>query len=441
MKRDEGYDQTTDKFGGITQAIIDFSNNATCEQLDTYYRQKSNLEVVNQHRKELAHSRILAWLLDPAEFHGLGTYTLKKFLEACVLCQMETLQNFFRGMPSDVVDCILVDQTKISAVEVFSEYSIEGGRIDVFVKVSLLCANRVEKRLWVLIENKVDSSEQKSQTRRYKNWVESENANYDYTLFVYLTPEPSISLAFFEEPECECKEFLQINYQYLLENLIEPAKNRTKSEQARDLLEDYVRALSVPASSISSSTNTGDEIMAISEKERKLLTAFFDRYEPLIKAALYAISVDPERKEEEIAETKGDLDVVSDYTGDTKCNRDYSRYSILNNGAVVKKSVKKADLGYEVVKLLLETGLTDVVFEELRNDKSSRIQLLKKEEEISESERKYNKYGVGIRPAVVYNKSQYYVSRNWGDCNLPRFQEFLKNAKLSNHIELVKESV
>lgn len=441
MKREESYAATVEKFGGSTQAIIDFSNNDTCQELDAYYRQKSNLEVIGRHRKELVHSRILAWLLAPTEFHGLGSFPLKKFLEACVLCQMDSLQKPLQGIPANVLDEILVDQTEIEGAQVFWEYPITEGRVDVLAQVVLKTANKEKRRLWILVENKVDSSEHNSQTQRYRKWVESSSGGFEYYLLVYLTPETSINLVRLEEPDCDCKDFHQINYQYLLENLFEPSRNRTTSEQARGLLDDYIRALSVPASSISDGSNTGDEIMAISGKERNLLAAFFDRYEPLIKASLYAISIDPERTDEERTEIQDDLNVVRDYTGDTKCNRDYSRYSILKRGEAVMKGVKKAALGYEVVKQLLEDGLSEAAFAELRADKSSRIQLLKTADEITEGENKYNKYGVGNRPALLFKGTQYFVSSNWGDCNLPRFQDFLRNSSWGSHIELVKEGV
>ena len=73
--------KTLADLGDVTKAIVAFSNSPKYRELDAYYRRKSNFEVLGIQRNETRHSRFVAWLLNPSEAHGLGTFGLKKFLE------------------------------------------------------------------------------------------------------------------------------------------------------------------------------------------------------------------------------------------------------------------------------------------------------------------------------------------------------------------------
>lgn len=410
--------KTLADLGDVTKAIVAFSNSPKYRELDAYYRRKSNFEVLGIQRNETRHSRFVAWLLNPSEAHGLGTFGLKKFLEVCVLARLESKQRVPSGVPAEVLDELIVGRARILDAVVRTELAVERrSRIDIHIDCTIAVPQMGQKRLAILIENKVDSTEHDAQTVRYSEWLRQHSDNYDWSLLVYLTPVPTLKLMEYAEPDCDCKEFLQINYQYLVDYLIEPALALTQSSQAREFISDYLRALSVPSVIIADEENRGDVIMAISEHERKLLTAFWEMHRPLILASFYAISNDPNQVEE----LRDDAAMVLNSLG----TKDYSRYTVVVNGEVRASNVKKTDVGREVARLLIDTGISVDDFAKLRQDSSSGFSLLKQEGEITDGERKYNRYRIVGRNPVIFQGAQYYVSGNWGDNNIPRFQQFL----------------
>lgn len=94
---------------------------------------------------------------------------------------------------------------------------------------------------------------------------------------------------------------------------------------------------------------------------------------------------------------------------------DRSRYTICFNGEEIHERIRKSDIGYSTVQLLNDKGLIDQdTFEFLREDKTCTFQLLKLESEVTETNKKYNKYRVSRDPELIYDNNEYYVARNWG---------------------------
>jgi hypothetical protein len=114
-------------------------------------------------------------------------------------------------------------------------------------------------------------------------------------------------------------------------------------------------------------------------------------------------------------------------------SRDTSRYSIYFNGEQAYAHIQKSDIGYCTVQLLDEKGLIDQgVFEFLRADNTCVFQLIKLESEVTETNKKYNKYRVSREPELIYNGQEYYVARNWGKESAQAF-----TVKISNRFPLV----
>jgi len=410
--------------------IIAFSNSREYRELNAFYQRKSNFEILGIHRRETEHSRFIAWLLDPSESHGLGTFGFKKFLEVCVMSQLDSKQPFPQGAAS-LKDELILGTSKIVKTTVKTELPLgKGERIDIFVDCSLAMPTdgQQTKRLVVLIENKVSSTEHDSQTVRYKNWLKEHEADYDFSLLVYLTPVPTLKLAEYKEPDCECKDFLHINYQYLVDNLIEPALALVQPKVAQDFITDYLRALSVPSVAVENDKkNKGDVIMAITENESKLLKAFWEEHEPLFKAALYAFSIDPDQEDEVRQDAEKMLNSFS--------KKDFTPYTVILDKKAVISDVKKTLVGREVVNVLIKNGITAAEFSRLKADKSSGFSLLKLGADILDKERKPNRYR---GEPLLYQGETYYASSNWGENNIPRFQKFL--AENFPRIQLRKEN-
>ena len=104
--------------------------------------------------------------------------------------------------------------------------------------------------------------------------------------------------------------------------------------------------------------------------------------------------------------------------------KDRSLYTLSYNEKVEFESFKKADIALNTVKLLEKYGLiNDEIFEFLREDRTGSFNLLKTVEEMTPTETKYRKFRYNEEPELFYKSVGYYVLRNWGIGNTPKFIE------------------
>jgi len=127
------------------------------------------LGVVHQ---EIRHSHFLAWLLDPAESHGLGGLFLKAVL-------MDLLRKTPHG-ETRLFSPIHLDGAELRGVEVRREWR----NIDLLITCD-------EPSFVIAIENKVRSGEHSNQLARYQKIVEDDHelTKFARCQFVYLTLE------------------------------------------------------------------------------------------------------------------------------------------------------------------------------------------------------------------------------------------------------------
>ena len=309
----------------------------------------------------------------------------------------------------------------LSDTKVVLEKALPGvGRLDIYIETFVKTSNS-KFPLRIVIENKVQTKEHSDQTSSYAAFFESLPDSETKTLYVYLTAISGIELSELkerEEVECSSKEFIQINYQYLVDYLIEPVLSRELPEKIKFLIKDYLQSLSQPALSDDSDSLKQDLVMAIGNEERELLSKFWEQNQKLILSAIYAISTDPEQ-DLDTRETANKL--ISEISQEGK---DRSKIDIYLNDELKVKGIIKANIGLKTVKLIEEGGLMDDdSFDFFRNDFSCGFQLLKKTEEVTENEKKYRRYRVHIDPEFIYNEEEYFVARNWGISNIFNFVE------------------
>lgn len=400
----------------IRNEIIKFKNDPVSQKLGDFYTSKSISEIYGTSRKELVHSSFITWLLNPEETHGLGHFGLQKFLEILVIASIPKHQMSKR----ELFDAIITGEIKFTNTLTSVEKSFPSvGRIDILVESEVKYSGKQEK-LFIVIENKVLSREHSDQTSKYYEHFQSITDDGVRVLYAYLTATSGIELAELQEQEiveCSCNEFIQINYQYLVDYLLEPAISKALPVKVELILKDYLQTLSQPAITDDAEGFKQELIMAIGKEERELLTKFWEQNQKLILGAIYAISTDPEQ-DTDTRETADKL--IGEMSAQT--TRDKSKINIYLNDELAIKAIKKADIGYSTVRLLDDNGLIDnLVFDFLRNDRSCSFLLLKKHEEVTETERQYRRYRVNNPPEFFYKDEGYYVARNWGISNITNF--------------------
>jgi hypothetical protein len=252
----------------------------------------------------------------------------------------------------------------------------------------------------LLVENKVKSGEHDKQTQNYHQWLVQTREGHTVDIPLFLTPISTLELSELDRPQCTCEEFLQINYQYLVDYVITSCLQQDLGPRARWMLEDYVRALSYPAF-----TNPEDSlIMALGKEERKLLSDFWEEHRVLLSTMMSAISQDPDQEEEVRGAAKDFANVSS---------KDRSDVQVLVDGQVESSFPYKADVGHEVVRVLLSHDLVDEdTFERLRKDRTTKRPLLKQESEM-EGDEATRRYRTKEGQEIEYGGDTYYASSQW----------------------------
>lgn len=390
----------------IVNNIINFKNDTEIQRLQSLYFSKSFSEILAVSRREISHSSFIAWFLDNKENHLLSFFSIQKFIEIVILRSSEEIEMKY----SSIFNSILTDNYSIKGLNIEKEKSLaKFGRLDIYAEISITI-NEKDYRIKLIIENKVESKENNDQTINYYKYFESIKKENDINLYVYLTATPTLNLLNISEPECSCKHFTQINYQFLVDYLFEPALNQNISERTKFIILEYLQSLSQPSLDENIKQKQGI-IMALGKEEKELLSNFWKKNEKLILSAMYAISID-ESQDEEVRETTNKaLNALS------SSNRDYSTISIFYNDEPYELNFKKSDIGFYTVKLLNDKNLiNENVFNFLRTDKSCNFQLIRTKQEVN-TETENKKYRVNNTPELIYNDEKYFVARNWGKMN------------------------
>ncbi|NHE59266.1 PD-(D/E)XK nuclease family protein [Cyclobacterium plantarum] len=376
--------------------------------MENFYYSKSFSEILGVSRREISHSGFLAWLLGNLESHNLGEFPIKKFLDIILKFSSDKLKSKHR----DLFNSFVTEDYLIERLFIKPEYSVKNfGRLDIYIELTLLIAGKT-KNIRLVIENKVESRENNDQTNSYFRYFNPSENDDNIVIYIYLTPISTLELIELTEPECNCKEFIQINYQSIVDYLIEPALNQNISARTENILTEYLKSLSQPSINEEADGHKQELIMALGNEERKLLSSFWEKNQKLILASLYAISSDPEQEKDTRENIKEALDSLSS-------DRDRSTYNLKYNGEIFSRNFKKSDIGLQTINLLEAKGLIDDnVIRFLREDKSCSFFLLKKKEDFTDTEIKYRKYRANEAPELIYNGQEYYVARNWGIGNI-----------------------
>jgi len=179
--------------------------NPDLEQLESYLDQFNIFEALGAVNVELRHSDFLAFLLNPNQNHGLGDYFVKQFLQKALSSASEN------QLPFTPIDLDIWDLDELLVYR-------ERHNIDILLLDD-------ERKVAVIIENKVVSSEHGAQLARYKAQAEQHYPEFR-KLFLFLTPEG-------EEPSDP--EYIPIDYG-LIVSLVERMIETRQSTLGPDVL-------------------------------------------------------------------------------------------------------------------------------------------------------------------------------------------------------------
>ena len=336
--------------------ILHLYKSEAFQKLSNYYNRKSMFNITGIERLENQHTNVLAWLLDDQESHGLDDYPLRNFLQLLVIAKINYSANMNKMIGSKELEtAIITGNYRLKNIQVYREYIFPGSdgnrtnkdRVDIWIEADIYYADTEESSpLRILIENKVNSSENGRDHTQTETYYELANDQCEdaILLFVYLKPKSYAGLADLDEPECACKEYIQINYDLLVDELITPCLRRNIKNDAAVLLNDYMRCLSYPTID-SAKNDKGDTegkvlIMAMGLEEKDLLLRLINENKSLI-AAMARVVNDVEIDDE----TKKNIEALADRTLGVS-SKDSTSYSYRNNTYNKRKLVLQVMTDY-----------------------------------------------------------------------------------------------
>lgn len=215
------------------QALLNLMQDITClDQLRPWTERINIFHVLKIARTEIRHSNMLAWLLDPNENHGLGSYFLQAFITD--LSKSHSYEFSSEDFDSDAIiptkAAIDLLSSDLTNTQVFREWN----HIDVLIKLP--------KGYVIAIENKVDAAEGKrngkSQLENYSEALHKNNLDTDKIIKVFLTPNG-------DKPSKENQDWKVYTYFDILTilNHVYESFHNNLSVEARILINNYIGIL------------------------------------------------------------------------------------------------------------------------------------------------------------------------------------------------------
>lgn len=226
------------------------------EQLQQLSQSEANMmEILGVSQKEIRHSNMLSWMLNPNESHGLGDLILKGFLK--LYFKENNYADLGHANSLSVFDFV---SASFSDLEVKREYR----------NIDLLLISP-KNNLVIVIENKIFSKEIEytnkkfsSQLEKYKSIVDEEFASFEKVFFFLSLHEQSVSDSMSEYYTCVTYEYIATILQKLLHN-----KNKSLPDNVRFILQQYLVTLY-------SLMNNHPEIEALATKLYRKYRSVFD---------------------------------------------------------------------------------------------------------------------------------------------------------------------
>lgn len=167
-------------------------------------------------QQEIRHSSILAFLLDPNEWHGIGDYFLRQLLSIASDDHHDALK---------IALCDLDDIRILTEVPIHDSDTKMKGRLDIL-------AHAKKEKIILAIENKIGAQEGENQLKKYRMWLHEKYKDY-IILLIYLTIDG-------EEPSDA--EWFPLKYSELIDELADATavKSHLASEEGIIYINNYI---------------------------------------------------------------------------------------------------------------------------------------------------------------------------------------------------------
>ncbi len=259
--------KNTTKYKNFTQRLLGLISEPNFIKFENILSEPNFFKIVGRTHFERWHSCFIGWLLDTNGSHLLKDYTLFRFLyllldDQCLKPEINANYDFLSKLPMFDFDNIEVTPNEF----IPNETSIKGvGRFDIFLTAKYTDSLNETGNLNIIFELKIDSKPNGEQSKKYADWLLSNHPN-DINLLIYLTPNLlSSSKATVGDKRWYCLDYQLLNDKLLNLLLDHPNIN----EKVKPFIIQYIKNLKIRYKGIK---------MAITEEEKKLAIALYDKY-------------------------------------------------------------------------------------------------------------------------------------------------------------------
>ena len=230
-------------------------------EFNNYYMNYNIFDQLDFFRLEDIHTNILKSIFIKDNPYSLDTYPLKKLLKLLIV----------KDSSKTKINIEKLNNYKIKELNVYSQVILnKNNKLDLLIEFNIN-----NKKYSIILENKLLSTEHDNQCQRYYNYYKEEgNKDINY-IFVYLSLE--------KEPNFnEIDKYICINYQELIDYVIEPCNNNKKENIIS--LDSYLSSFSKLFNFIGLSSE--DIIIPITKLGKKLTHNLKQKYGDFLIDAL-----------------------------------------------------------------------------------------------------------------------------------------------------------
>jgi len=252
------------------------------------YHRGNIFGITKMSRRELMHSNFIAWALNPESSHGLRFYPLYQLVQSLNVLQANENNKDARKIPSALI-YNFCNGDFITDATIVRESPVPVGANRKYIDILIEIVTK-DKILPIVIENKVESQENgenKDQTQVYYNWAENEYADKDKyyePIYVFLYPE-------YNAAKQSSSAYVRMTYQNLVDDVLDPSMECCGDIVSINNYKMYLQCLS-----FQTDNEKGEDTMAISSEERRILNDFISQNRDLLCAVINELPVDDAAK-------------------------------------------------------------------------------------------------------------------------------------------------
>lgn len=209
------------------------------QKLHRLLSRESIFSIMNIEDRELQHTALLSWLLNPLAGHGMGAIPLRTFffLAASAMMSQKSKLEAFHGV--EFIDAVALSSFDVDKLQVTPEYNIRVGPEQKQARLDVLIYQTAGSTItpYLVIEYKVNAQEGPNQTPKYAAWVKDAerptlpDRRQLHPLMVYLCKE--------NNQDSPAQPFVKVFYKEFKDWVDALKRLPTKTEQGKVLVEEF----------------------------------------------------------------------------------------------------------------------------------------------------------------------------------------------------------